>query len=344
MAEGSGESSFVGASSAELGTHRSSPSPALPESTHASSQTRARDLYTEITQRVIDMLDQGVVPWRSPIMGRGSAGHPRNLSSGKKYRGINVFLLAFTSYVMNYSSSYWLTYRQAHERGGHVKKGEKSTPVVFWKRYETKDKALDNNGQPIKRQAWVLRHYNLFNGQQCDSIEVPDEAKYTPIDFKPIERAEQIVRGYPNPPKIIHGGTEAFYRPKVDEVHLPDPSRFTSAEEYYGTAFHELAHSTGHSTRLDRKLDTDPQPFGSPDYGKEELVAEMAAAFLSAEAQIAPVTIANTASYISGWLGRLRSDKRLLVTAAGAAQRAAEWIQAIEPGGAEAEGGEASHE
>lgn len=225
MAEGTEPSSVVGASSAELGRCRSS-----------SSAAPTKDLYADITNRVVEMLDQGVIPWRSPILGRGSAGHPKNLNSGKKYRGVNIFLLAFTAFAKGYESSYWLTYQQAKQRGGQVREGERSSVVVFWKRFEPKDQQLDEHGKPMKKPGFLLRHYNVFNAAQCDNLEVPDAPKYTPLDFKPIERAEQIVAGYPNGPKVIHGGSQAFYRPKDDEVHLPDPSRFVSAEEYYGTS------------------------------------------------------------------------------------------------------------
>ncbi|MFT3784768.1 MAG: zincin-like metallopeptidase domain-containing protein [Tepidisphaeraceae bacterium] len=320
MAEGTEPTPVVGATSARLGTHRSS-----------SSASPAKDLYADVTARVVEMLDQGVVPWRSPILGRGAAGHPRNLSSGKRYRGINIFLLAFTAFARNYESCYWLTYQQAVQRGGHVKKGERSSVVVFWKRFEPKDQQLDENGKPLKRPGFLLRHYNVFNAAQCEGIEVPDAPKFMPSEFKPVERAEQIVNGYPDGPKVIHGGSQTFYRAKDDEVHLPHPTRFTSTDEYYSARFHELSHSTGHSKRLDRKLDTDPKPFGTPDYGREELVAEMAAAFLSAEAGISPAVILNQAAYISGWLGVLKADKKLVVTAAGAAQKAADWILNVKP-------------
>lgn len=281
----------------------------------------AFDLYSTVTDQVIAMLDRGVVPWRSPILGQSKAGHPRNLDSGKAYRGVNVFLLAFTSYAKGYGSSYWLTFNQAKERGGSVRKGEKATMVVFWKQYETKDR---QTGEPTKIP--VLRYYNVFNAEQCEGIPAPDASTFTPIDFKPIDAAEAIASGYVGGPTVDHQGQQAFYRPSADAVTMPEPTRFASSEEYYSTLFHELSHSTGHSSRLDRKLDTVPMAFGSTDYGKEELVAEMSAAFLSGHAGIKPVTIDNQAAYIGGWLKKLKEDKRLVVTAAGAAQRSADWI------------------
>jgi len=281
------------------------------------------DLYQTVTDQIVAMLEAGVVPWRSPILGRNSAGHPKNLNTGKPYRGVNVFLLAFTSFAKGYGSSYWLTFNQAKERGGNVKKGEKSSMVVFWKQYETTDK---ETGQPTTVP--ILRYYNIFNVEQVDGIEIPDAVKFEPIDFKPIEAAERIASNFAGGPTVQHdGGQRAFYRPATDTVHMPERTRFASEDEFYSTLYHEYSHATGHSSRLDRKLDTDPRPFGSPDYGKEELVAEMSAAFLCGHAGLQPSVITNQAAYIGGWLKQLKSDKKLVVSAAGQAQRSADWIR-----------------
>jgi antirestriction protein ArdC len=285
------------------------------------------DLYTEVTNQIVAMLDKGVVPWRSPILGRGTAGHPKNLESTKPYRGVNVFLLAFTAYAKGYGSSYWLTFNQAKARGGTVKKGEKSSMVVFWKQLEHTD---EESGE--EKRIPMLRYYNVFNIEQTDGIKAPDAAIFTPTEFHPVGEAERIVKGYRDAPAIEHGGTQAFYRSASDSVRIPEPTRFASCEEYYSTLFHELAHSTGHSKRLDRKLDTDPKPFGSTDYGKEELVAEMASAFLCGHAGIRPAVIENQAAYVAGWLKQLKNDKRLVVTAGGAAQKAADWIRSEKNG------------
>jgi antirestriction protein ArdC len=280
------------------------------------------DLYHQVTDQIITMLDKGVVPWRSPILGRGTAGHPKNLESTKPYRGVNVFLLAFTAHVKGYGSSYWLTFNQAKARGGSVKKGEQSSMVVFWKQLEiTDDKTGEEKAVPM------LRYYNVFNVEQCDGIKAPDVVPFTPTEFHPVKEADRMVKAYADAPAIEHGGTQALYRPATDMVRIPEPTRFASSEQYYATLFHELAHSTGHSKRLDRKLDTDPKPFGSADYGKEELIAEMAAAFLCGHAGIKPTVIENQAAYISGWLKQLKNDRRLVVCAGGAAQKAADWIR-----------------
>lgn len=287
----------------------------------------AFDIYEAVTNRILDMLDKGTVPWRHPIRRGSGDTWPKNLASGKHYRGINVFLLAMTAWAKGYASSYWLTFRQAGERGGNVRKGEKSSMVVFWKQYETKDK---ETGEP--KTVPVLRYYNVFNAEQCEEIKPPDAPPEPEKPFEPIEEAESIVGGYVDGPRIEHRGNRAFYCPPEDLVRLPEPDRFLSREFYYATAFHELAHSTGHSRRLNRGLDKNLSPFGSADYSKEELVAEMGAAFLCAVAGISPPTIEQSAAYISGWKKKLKDNKRLVVAAAGAGQRAADWIRGEQGG------------
>lgn len=282
----------------------------------------AIDIYAEVTDRIVAMLEAGVVPWRSPILGQSKAGWPKNLDSGKDYRGVNVFLLALTAWAKGYGSAHWLTFNQAKARGGSVKKGEKSSMVVFWKTYETTDR---KTGEAV--MVPVLRYYNVFNVEQCEAIDIPDAPKFEPIEFSPIEAAETIVHGYKGRPEIEHVGQRAYYVPKTDSVHIPAQSRFVNSEAYYATLFHELAHSTGHSSRLDRGIDKNGDAFGSPEYAKEELVAEMAAAFLCGHSGITPATVENAASYIGSWIKTLKGDKRLAVSAAGAAQRAADWIR-----------------
>jgi len=279
------------------------------------------DLYTGITNQIVSMLNKGVVPWRSPILVQGSAGHPQNLESQKPYRGINVFLLAFTAWNKGYSSRYWLTFNQAKAHGASIKKGEKSSTVVYWKQLEVTD---GETGE--KKQVPMLRYYNVFNVDQCDGLAVGEASAQLRTPFTPIEAAEALVKGYHDGPAIEHAGARASYHPLEDRVCLPEAGKFVSSEEYYATLFHELAHSTGHSKRLNRGLDGNPQPFGSPDYGKEELVAEMAAAYLCGHVGIQPVVLENQAAYINGWLKKLHEDKKLVLTAASAGQKAADWI------------------
>lgn len=284
----------------------------------------AHEIYKAVTDRILELLDKGVAPWRHPIRGGGGAGgYPKNLESGRDYRGINVFLLAITGWLNGYESPYWLTFRQAKGQGGHVAKGEKGSLVIFWKQHATQDK---DTGEDITVP--VLRRYTVFNAEQCKDIKVPSPAQVEEIlaPFTPIEAAAAIVEGYAGGPRIEHGGRQAFYRPSADLVRIAEPERFVDGEAYYATLFHELAHSTGHSSRLDRGLDRDLAPFGSPDYSKEELVAEMGSAFLNAAAGIGQETVEQSAAYIEGWRKKLAGDEKLVVHAAGAGQKAADWI------------------
>ena len=281
----------------------------------------AFDVYQAVTDRILELLDGGAVPWRHPIRRGGGDGWPKNLESRRPYRGVNVFLLATTAWAKGYESSYWLTYKQAQSQGGQVRKGEKSSMVVFWKQYETTDRQTGE-----AKKVPVLRYYNVFNAAQVDGLTVPDATPPAAEPFEPITEAERIVAGFAGGPLIEHGGSQAYYRPADDLVRLAEPARFLSREFYYATAFHELAHSTGHSSRLDRGLDANLAPFGSADYSREELVAEMGSAFLCAVAGISPPTIEQSAAYIAGWRKKLAADPKLVVTAAGAGQRAADWI------------------
>jgi antirestriction protein ArdC len=299
------------------------------------------DIYQAVTDRILETLDKGTVPWRHPIKRSGdNDGLPRSMSSKKPYRGVNIFLLAMTAWAKGYESAYWLTYKQAKQRGGQVRKGEKASLVVFWKRYATKDKETGD-----KKIVPVIRHYNVFNAEQVEGIEAPDAVQPDPDaePFVPIDEAERIVAGYAGGggPTVEHGGGQAYYRPKEDLVRIAEPERFVDRESYYATLFHELAHSTGHSKRLDRGLDKQLAPFGSADYSKEELTAEMGAAFLAAAAGISPPTIDQSAAYIDGWRKKLKGDKKLIVQAAGAGQRAADHVLGVSFGDTEPEAGSA---
>lgn len=291
----------------------------------------AMEIYAEVTNKIVSMLEAGVVPWRSPILAQstpGGAGWPKNLDSGRDYRGVNVFLLAFTAWCNGYSSPNWLTFNQAKAKGGSVRRGEKASMVVFWKSYKTKDKATE---EPVTVP--VLRYFNVFNLEQCEGITVPTNdapASETTV-FTPIEAAERLVSGFEGRPEIEHRGNRAYYIPKLDTIHVPPPSKCVSPEAFYATVFHELGHASGHSSRLNRGIDTQLAPFGSPEYAREELIAEMTAAFLCGHTGIAPETVENSASYIASWIKTLKGDKRLAVSAAGAAQRAADWIRGIRP-------------
>jgi antirestriction protein ArdC len=278
-------------------------------------------VYAIITDRVVSLLERGVVPWRRPWA--GPEGMPRNLASGREYRGVNVFLLASAGYV----SPNWLTFRQAQERGGSVRKGEKATPVVFWKVDSVQ--RVDDAGEPYADRRFILRYYNVFNSEQCEDIQAPLPA--VSKAFEPIDRCESVLAGMPNAPTITHGEARAFYQPASDTVNMPRRELFDSPEAYYATIFHELTHSTGHASRLDRKGIADVATFASIDYSREELVAEMGAAFLCGHCGIEQATIENSAAYIANWLKRLRDDRTLIVQAAAQGQKAADFILGHSP-------------
>ena len=266
--------------------------------------------YERITERIVTLLEQGTVPWHKPW--KTTTGLPRNLVSKKPYRGINVFLLM----AMGYESPQWLTFRQALQLGGNVKKGEKSCPVVFWKRLQVED---EKSGEPQKIP--LLRLYHVFHVTQCEGLKAaPEEAPMTTT--KPAE----IVAGMPSPPAIKHGMTRAYYSPTEDCVGMPARERFNTEDSYHATLFHELVHSTGHESRLKRGSITEHNRFGSDPYCKEELVAELGGAFLCGQAGIVDRTIDGTAAYIEGWLKQLQQDRTLIVYAAAQAQKAADYI------------------
>lgn len=275
------------------------------------------NVYEIVNHRIIELLEQGTIPWRKPWS--AASGIPRNLVSRKEYRGINVFMLS----AMQYSSPYWLTYRQAQERGGHVRHGEKSTIVTFWKLMDRSTSEEDDNAATGKVP--LLRYYNVFNLEQCEGVACP-EPEETVNEFTPIEKAEQIINNMPKQPSIHFGGNRAFYRSFEDRVQMPHEYTFESSEDFYAVLFHELSHSTGAAHRLARKEVVERNAFGSEDYSAEELVAEFAASFLCALAGISNETIEKSAAYIHGWLSVLKRDKKLLVTAAAQAQRAADFI------------------
>jgi antirestriction protein ArdC len=277
-------------------------------------------VFDVVTQRLIEALERGTVPWRKDWDAPGFR-IPLNLTSGKRYQGINFFLLSLVGET--YGSPYWLTFRQALERGGHVRKGEKGVPVFFWKVLHRAGEASDT-GPDTERAAgrFVARYYTVFNLEQCDGIEYPRPEPRT-RQIPTLDTCDRLVTGYAGAPEIRHGAAGASYSPIGDVVRMPDRGAFHTPEGYYATLFHELIHSTGHPKRLARFTeDCPPPPFGSPDYSREELVAELGAAYLCANAGISNTTLENSAAYLAGWLKVLRSDNRAVVLAAGAASKA----------------------
>ena len=282
------------------------------------------DVYEIVTEQVIAALEAGTVPWHQPWNAIG--GEPKSLSSRKSYRGVNTFLLSTSAMTAGYDSPWWVTYKQASERGGQVRKGEKSTLVVFWKMFKGEDKVTGKD-----KQIPMLRYFRVFNACQCDDLKVPAEPERR--EHLPIESCETIANGYltsDNAPSIQFGGDRACFSPSLDQVRMPIPEAFKTAEGYYSTLFHELTHSTGSAKRLARKDLLEMHYFGDENYSREELVAEMGAAMLSGVAGIDQLTVPKSAAYIESWLRGLKGDKKLVVAAAGQAQRAADLIRGIQ--------------
>ena len=273
-------------------------------------------VYEIITGKLLAELERGEVPWRKPWRTLP----PANLVSKKPYRGINVFLLA----LQGYGSQYWLTFNQAKQLGGNVRRGEHGTKIVFWKfdRYETETA----EGETEERKSTFLRYYTVFNLEQTEGLKA---LLALPPAF-PIQSAEEIAKGMPNPP-AFEQGLQAAYIPSRDVVTMPSRTAFESQAEYYSTLFHELTHSTGHAKRLAREGFEALQQFGSASYSKEELIAEMGSAMLCGVAGIEQSTLANSAAYLKTWIARLKRDARLVISAASAAQKAADYIRGESP-------------
>lgn len=275
--------------------------------------------YQIITDRIVAMLESGTVPWQKPWIGGG--GMPKNLASLREYTGVNVWLL----HSCRFGSPYFLTFKQALDLGGNVRKGEKGMPIVFTKDLPIKYVDVEQDGEIVKMADGstgkrMLKYFTVFNAEQCEGIETPEKIQLA--DHEPIESAQKIIDGYTGP-EIRIGGGRACYSPSSDVVNLPELGRFRTAEEYYSTAFHELAHSTGHTSRLNRGL---VDGFGSDGYGKEELIAEMAAAYLCGKSGIEHGTIENSAAYLQSWIEAIKKDVKLVISSAAAAQRAANFI------------------
>jgi antirestriction protein ArdC len=278
------------------------------------------DVYQIITDRILALLDAGVNPWRKPWHAAAWK-PPQNLLSRRPYRGVNVLLLGLSPY----SSPYWVSFKQALQAGGSVKKGEKASLAVFWKLYDKTDKENPSQRERIP----VLRYYHVFNVEQCEGVAYPQPEDVPSFPHDPIAEAERIAAGMPQPPTITHTEERrAFYRQETDTVNIPPLARFDKAAEYYSTLFHELTHATGAKDRLARKLGS---PFGSIDYGREELIAEMGSAYLCGLAGILDQTEDNSAAYLDGWRAIIKQDRRAVVLAAGAAQKAVDYITNAQP-------------
>lgn len=267
-----------------------------------------------ITNRIIEKLEAGTVPWQKSWS--GGSEWPKNLISKKEYRGVNALMLN----MGEYGSPYWVTFKQCSDLGGSIKKGEHGYPVLFYTWLN--DKSDSENERKIP----FMRFYKVWNLVQCEGInsdKVPAVVERN--ENERLDVCEGVVASMKLCPEIKHMEQRAYYSPKLDYVNMPKMESFNSSEDYYSVLFHELVHSTGHDSRLKRK-DFNESGFGSESYSKEELVAELGAAFLCGYCGIDVATIDNSASYIQSWIKRLKSDKTLIISASGQAQKAFDYI------------------
>lgn len=282
-------------------------------------------VYEIVTERILALLEQGTIPWRKPWSETNGPVAALNIR-GTIYRGANRALLP----ALGHESPVWLTYKQAREYGGHVRTGEKSTPIVFWLFDDKRPGEADPDPEATTRHTRVMfRYYPGFNLDQTEDVSVPPATLAKLADRpepEPIAAAEAIVAGYKGAPVVYHYGNRAFYDPAGDRVVTPGQETFTTPEHYYSTLFHELGHSTGHESRLARDI---KNVFGDHLYSQEELVAELTASFLAAEAGIDAPTLTNSAAYIASWMRALQNDPRLFTVAAGRAQKAADHILGV---------------
>ena len=281
----------------------------------------ANKTYQIITDRIVDRLKEGIIPWKKPW----NPGQPQqNPFTKNVYHGINQLLLN----SMGYSQPYWATFKQISKMGKSVRKGAKGVPIIFASFKETEK--IKSDGSIVEGKFFFYRYYTVFNVAQTNII-LPEDEK-PKIDFEPIGNAEKIIELYSDiGPRVNHGGQDrAFYRPSTDQIYLPDREIFTGEPEYYSTIFHEFGHSTGHSKRWTNKTGRpgimNHTGFGSHAYSEEELVAEITSCFLCSEANILESTGDNSQAYINNWIKALKDNPTFIVKAAQQAEKAANII------------------
>jgi antirestriction protein ArdC len=316
------------------------------------------DKFVAHIEAMITLIENGEKPkWIKPWDCLSSSDSPMNIASKTQYKGWNIFSLSIEAMVKGYEHNLWLTVRQASEAHEDFKEWKtvgkrkiavdaegqmvkpikedeygKTTPVTFWKflKFVEED---EKTGDSKMKKIPMLRYFQVYNVAQCQGInhiipKIEDKPERT---FNPIEKASQIIADMKNAPELGHGGDQAFYSPSNDSVQMPKPEQFKTSEQYYGTLFHEFAHATGHKDRLDRDCFKTHSGFGSYDYGREELVAELASAILCGECGIIDTTMANSVEYLKSWIKTIKEDSKILIVAASRAQAAADCIQNVEP-------------
>ncbi len=285
-------------------------------------------LYDEVTAKIIAQLEAGRIPWvqpwassADPSLGGLAPGLPRNALTARHYSGVNVLILWGAVMEKGYPSQSWLTFKQALDAGGCVRKGEQGTTVVYADRFTPeaeKEKARETGGDA--KSVTFLKRFTVFNVSQCEGLRIGLAAEPAPLpDREIVPVAEELIAASGVDFRV--GGDKAYYVPSQDFVAVPPQPAFFEQINFYRTCLHELTHATGHSSRLDRNL---TNSFGNKDYAREELIAEMGSAFLCAALGIVPTV--RHADYIGSWLEVLREDNRAIFRAAGAASKAADWL------------------
>ena len=292
--------------------------------------TARRDVYSRITNKIIADLDRGVRTWMRPWSAEHAAGKiVRPLRhNGIPYKGINVIMLWSAATVKGYGCPLWLTFKQALDVGGNVRKGETGELVVYADRITRTE--TNNKGEEIERDIPFLKGYTVFNAEQCENLPAHFTTQVATPALSPAQRIEIADRFFAaTRADIRHGGTRAFYAQTPDYVQMPPFETFRDAESYAATLAHELTHWTKHDSRLAR--DMGRKAWGDEGYAREELVAELGSAFLCADLGITPEVREDHAAYIATWLKVLKDDKRFVFSAASQAQRAVDFLHGLQP-------------
>ncbi len=301
---------------------------------------RPADIYQQVTDRMVAALEEGTVPWRKPW--RTATGLPRSMSTGRRYQGVNAMLLGLTTWDRGYTSSWWGTRKQINAQGGMIRRGQNrtngkgATYICVWSERPAAEDELEADSdqewgeESSRRTRLFAAMHPVFNADQCEGLP----AGFYPEPGAPVEvlaEPEAMLAAYDaapgSAPVFYDMRGEAYYDPAADQIHIPPRDQHTSAARYYSTGFHERVHSTGHQSRLDRDTVGHGHRFGTPGYGREELTAEMGAAFLCAATGVEnDDTAGQSAAYLASWLETIRADKKSVVQAASRGQAAAELI------------------
>jgi antirestriction protein ArdC len=290
-----------------------------------SPRASREDVYTRVTAKIITALEQGVRPWVKPWSAGPNGGRitrPQR-HNGQPYQGINILILWAESVEKGFISPFWMTYNQAVEMKAQVRKGQHGSTVVYADRFTRT--GTDSTGQEVEEQIPFLKSYTVFNAEQVDWL--PERFYAKPADPLPLSERIAGVEAFTAATKaeLNHGGNRAYYAPGPDLIQLPPFESFRDAESYYATLLHELTHWTGHESRLNR--DFGRKAFAGAGYAREELVAELGAAFLCADLGITSEPREDHAAYLSHWLDVLKEDKRAIFQAAAYAQKASDFLQ-----------------